>query len=306
MSIALIIPDRKLDALQAKLQQVLPEVPIEIWPAIAEPNAVKMAVLWRHPAGSLTPMTGLLALQSFGAGVDNILADPTLPPLPLARIVDHDLTQAMLQYLQGVVGYYRLRIDQYQRQQQQQQWKPRSPRALQTLCVLGLGQLGAATAVFFQQQGFAVSGWSATAKTLPGIDCYHGPEQFNTAVASADMVICLLPLTPATTGLLDQAAFAAFKTGAIFINVARGAIVDDVALLQQLDSGQLSAACLDVFSTEPLPSSHPFWQHPAVLITPHVSAVTNVETVVAQIAENYQRAVTGQPLLNPVQRERGY
>jgi glyoxylate/hydroxypyruvate reductase A len=306
MSIALVIPDRKLDQLQMKLQQLLPEVPIEIWPNIQQPAAVRLAVLWRQPPGALESMTGLQALHSFGAGVDNILSDPTLPALPLARIVDPALTSSMLNYLHAMVMHYQLRLDQFAQQQRQQLWKQRSPRKLQQICVLGLGELGAAAAQFFQQQGFAVSGWSATAKQLSQIRCHHGETGFAAAVADADLVICLLPLTAHTENLLDQQALAQFKPGAILLNVARGAILDDLALLQSLDSGHLSAACLDVFRTEPLPAEHPFWAHPAIQVTPHISAVTNADTAVAQIAENYRRTVAGLPLLNLVDQQRGY
>ncbi len=119
-------------------------------------------------------------------------------------------------------------------------------------------------------------------------------------------MICLLPLTAHTENLLNDQRLSQFKTGAILVNVARGAIVDDLALLQNLDSGHITAACLDVFRTEPLPTEHPFWQHPAILLTPHISAVTNADTAVAQIAENYRRSLAGLPLLNLVCQQRGY
>ena len=198
MSIALIIPDRKLDQVQQKLQQHLPGVLIEIWPDISDPAAVQMAVLWKQPPAALKDMTGLQVLQSFGAGVDTILSDPTLPDLPLARIVDPHLTQSMLQYLQTTVQYYQLRFDQFITQQHQQIWKPRSPRKITHLTVLGLGQLGSAAAMHFAGLGFVVSGWSASEKQLAGVQCFTGETQFNSAVASADLVICLLPLTTDT------------------------------------------------------------------------------------------------------------
>ncbi|OBP14019.1 glyoxylate/hydroxypyruvate reductase A [Rheinheimera sp. SA_1] len=306
MSIALVIPDRKLDQLQQKLQQQLPGVAIEIWPDVQEPEAVTMAVLWRQPPGCLSQMSNLKALQSFGAGVDNILIDPTLPDLPLARIVDPMLTQSMLQYLQGVVQHYQLRLDEFSAQQRKQIWKARSPRKLQFICVLGLGELGQAVASHFAGLGFVVSGWSASQKTLAGVQCFAGETAFSDAVGDADLVICLLPLTALTENLLDQQRMALLKPGVILVNVARGAIVDDLALLQNLDSGHIAAACLDVFRTEPLPTEHPFWQHPAILLTPHISAVTNADTAVAQIAENYRRSLAGLPLLNLVCQQRGY
>lgn len=306
MSIALLIPDRKLDQLQQKLQQQLPGVTIEIWPEISKPEAVDFAVVWRQPANSLTTFPKLKALQSFGAGVDSILSDPGLPDVPLARIVDPDLTRSMLNYLHGVLLHYQLRFDQFAMQQQKQQWKARSPRKIQQLCVLGLGELGKAAALYFQALGYQLSGWSASPKQIAGVACYAGLNEFAKAVAEADVVICLLPLTAQTENLLNDQRLSQFKPGAILVNVARGAIVDDLALLQNLDSGQLGAACLDVFRTEPLPAEHPFWQHSAVLLTPHISAVTNADTAVLQIAENYRRVQAALPMFNLVDKQRGY
>lgn len=306
MSIALVIPDRKLDALVEKLSALLPGVLIQQWPDYSAPEQVQMAVVWKQPHGSLAALSNLKSLQSFGAGVDSIVSDPTLPDLPLSRIVDPALASSMVNYLAGVVLHYQLRLDVFQRQQQQQLWKQKSPRSMQKICVLGLGELGQAAASYFQQQGYQVSGWSRSLKQLEAIKCYAGEAGFKEAVSAADLVICLLPLTPGTTNFLNTERLSAFKQGAILVNVARGAIVDDQALLAALDSGQLQAACLDVFRQEPLPASDPYWQHPAVLVTPHCSAVTNVDTAIHQIVENYQRTLNGLPLKHLVNRERGY
>ncbi|WP_333606368.1 2-hydroxyacid dehydrogenase [Arsukibacterium sp.] len=306
MAIALIIPDRKLDDLQLRLQQALPQTPIYIWPDIPRPEQVSFAVLWKQPLGALASLPALKALQSFGAGVDGILADPGLPPMPLARIVDPALTKAMINYLDGIESYYRLRLDQFVAQQQARTWRSRSPRRFQRICVLGLGELGAAVATHFLQKGYQISGWSRRPKQLSGVDCYAGLSALPEAFANAQLVICLLPLTPETKQMLNTEVLAMMAPGSIFINVARGAIVDDAALLQALDSGHLAAACLDVFATEPLPTEHPYWQHPAVLVTPHSSAVTRVETVIAQIVDNYQRTEQGLPLLNQVDLSQGY
>ena len=306
MSLALIIPDRKLDDLQQRLTQALPDSRIEIWPDISDASAVEFAVVWKQPPGSLAALPNLKAIQCFGAGVDAILSDSTLPALPIARIVDPTLTQTMVRYLDSVVNYYRLRLDLFIAQQQQQLWQAKSPRRFQHICVLGLGELGSAAASHFAALGYQVSGWSRTAKQLEGIQCFSAEAELTAAVAQADIVICLLPLTLATESLLDAVFFSRLKAGAIFINVARGAIVDDEALLAALNNGQLQAACLDVFRQEPLPAQHPFWQHPAILITPHVSAVTNVSTVVAQIADNYRRSQRGELMANLVDINKGY
>ncbi|MDR7120343.1 glyoxylate/hydroxypyruvate reductase A [Rheinheimera soli] len=306
MSIALVIPDRKLDTLVEKLNALLPGVLIQQWPDYSAPEQVQMAVVWKQPQGSLAALSNLKSLQSFGAGVDSIVSDPTLPDLPLSRIVDPALASSMVNYLSGIVLHYQLRLDLFQRQQQQKLWKPKSPRTIQQICLLGLGELGQAAAQYFLQQGYQVSGWSRSLKQLNGIQCYAGDTGFKNAVCDADMVICLLPLTAETTNFLNTERLSAFKQGAILVNVARGAIVDDRALLAALDAGQLQAACLDVFRQEPLPATDPYWQHPAVLVTPHCSAVTNVDTAIHQIVENYQRSINGLPLKHLVNRERGY
>ena len=306
MSLALIIPDRKLDDLQQRLAQALPDSRIEIWPDISDASAVEFAVVWKQPPGSLAALPNLKAIQCFGAGVDAILADSTLPALPIARIVDPTLTQTMVRYLDSVVNHYRLRLDLFIAQQQQQLWQAKSPRRFQHICLLGLGELGSAAASHFAAMGYQVSGWSRTAKQLEGIQCFSAEAELTAAVAQADIVICLLPLTLATESLLDGVFFSRLKAGAIFINVARGAIVDDEALLAALNNGQLQAACLDVFRQEPLPAQHPFWQHPAIMITPHVSAVTNVSTVVAQITDNYRRSQRGELMANLVDISKGY
>lgn len=306
MSIALVIPDRKLDNLIEKLHDLLPGVLIQQWPNYSAPEQVLMAVVWKQPPGSLDQLVNLKSLQSFGAGVDSIVSDSTLPQLPLSRIVDPALATSMVNYLSGIVLHYQLRLDVFQRQQQQQLWKARSPRAIRHICVLGLGELGLAAARYFKAQGYQISGWSRSPKQLEGIQCFAGESGFQRAVADADLVICLVPLTADTSNFLNKTRFSMFKQGAIFINVARGAVVDDQALLEALDSAQLQAACLDVFREEPLPATDPYWRHPAVLVTPHCSAITNVDTAINQIVENYQRTLNGLPLKHLVDRERGY
>ncbi len=311
-TIALVIPDRKLDQLQQQLQALLPGVPVWIYPHIPDPQAVSFAVVWKQPAGSIASMPNIRALQSFGAGVDSILSDATLPDLPLARIVDPDLARSMVNYVHTMLNFYRLRLDLFAKQQRDAVWKPKSIRPIQQVCVLGLGELGSAVALSLLEQGYQVSGWSQSAKHLPGVRCFAKQQEpsedaaLQAAMAQADAIICLLPLTDDTENLLNATRLGYCKPGAVLINVARGALVDDAALLQALDKGQLSAACLDVFRQEPLPAEHPFWQHPAITITPHISAVTNAATAVAQIVDNYQRTMANLPLLHQVDRQRGY
>ncbi|WNO59976.1 glyoxylate/hydroxypyruvate reductase A [Rheinheimera sp. MMS21-TC3] len=306
MSIALIIPDRDLTDLQQRLQQALPQTKVEIWPNVTEVEQVSFALVWKPPVGSLSSLPNLNAIQCFGAGVDAIFLDKAVPSVPIARIIDDRLNQTMVNYLDAIVSHYRLRFDRFSQQQQQQVWKPKSPRKLANICILGLGELGTAAAKHFVSLGYKVSGWSRRAKNLSQISCYHGDAELAMAVAEADVVICLLPLTAQTENLLDAQAFAKFKNDSIFINVARGAIVDDQALIAALNSGKLQAACLDVFRQEPLPTDHPFWQHPAIFITPHISAVTNIESAIEQTVINYQRQQQGLAMLNLIDRTQGY
>lgn len=306
MSIALVIPDRDLSRLVAELSQLLPDVVIEQWPDIAQPERVEFAVVWKQPTGSLTSFINLKAIQSYGAGVDSILSDRGLPQVPLSRIVDPDLAQAMVSYLDTIVSMYQLRLDRFIHDQPLQQWRPKGSRRIQSIAVLGLGALGQTVAQHFATAGFQVSGWSRSAKQIANVQCFAGIEQFEQAVQAADVVVCLLPLTDETDSFLNAQRFQSFKPEAIFVNVARGAIVDDRDLLSALDTGQLQAACLDVFRQEPLPAGHPFWNHPQLMITPHISAVTNIQTAAKQIAENYRRCQQSQTLLHQVDPEKGY
>lgn len=306
MSIALVIPDRDLSRLVAELTQLLPDVVIEQWPDIVQPERVEFAVVWKQPTGSLTNFTNLKAIQSYGAGVDSVLSDRDLPQVPLSRIVDPGLAQAMVSYLDTIVNMYQLRFDRFIHDQPLQQWRPKGPRRLQSLAVLGVGALGQTVAQHFVTAGFKVTGWSRSAKQIENVQCFAGIEQFEQAVRAADVVVCLLPLTDETDSFLNAQRFQSFKPEAIFVNVARGAIVDDRDLLSALDTGQLQAACLDVFRQEPLPAGHPFWNHPQLMITPHISAVTNIQTAAQQIAENYRRCQQHRTLLHQVDPQKGY
>ena len=191
MSIALIIPDRDISQLQQRLQASLTDTKVEIWPNISQKEHIEFALVWKPPLGSLSSLTNLKAIQCFGAGVDAILLDPALPDVPIARIVDDKLNQTMVNYLEGVVAHYKLRLDQFSQQQQQGIWKPKSPRKLASICILGLGELGSAAAKHFVGLGYQVSGWSRTEKKLADVACYSGEAELSQAVANADVVICL-------------------------------------------------------------------------------------------------------------------
>jgi glyoxylate/hydroxypyruvate reductase A len=171
---------------------------------------------------------------------------------------------------------------------------------------MGLGQLGARTADCLVQTGFRVVGWRRTPREMSGIYTYAGRDQLDAFLREVSILVCMLPLTSQTRGILNRKTFSKLKPGAFVINVARGEHLIEDDLLDALETGRLSGACLDVFQTEPLPKEHPFWQRPEIIVTPHISSLTNPADVVPQIVDNYRRLFSGQPLLNAVDVHRGY
>ncbi|SHF33211.1 glyoxylate/hydroxypyruvate reductase A [Ruegeria intermedia] len=261
------------------------------------------------PNGGLqdfTPYTRLKAVLSLWAGVEKIAGNETLT-VPLARMVDHGLTQGMTEWVVGHVLRYHLGMDRHITMQDGV-WAPDPPplASQRTVCVLGLGALGQAAAGVLSSLGFNVIGWSRTAKTIPGIRSLHGPDGLRRALTQADIVVLLLPDTPATENTLNAETLALLPKGARIINPGRGGLIDDDALLQALDTGQIAHATLDVFRTEPLPPQHPYWAHPNVTVTPHIASETRPETAAQVICDNIRRNEAGQPLLHLVDRDLGY
>ena len=306
MSILINIPGRPLDKLIAKLSQSIAVEDIEVWPNIKSPEDIEFALVWKHQTGSLTGLPNLKAISSFGAGVDSILQDTALPTVPIARIVDDNLAVDMAEYVYAMVQHHRLRLGQFNQQQEHSHWKPKSARKGKRVGVLGAGQLGMAVARLLKQRGFNVQTWSRSEKPNTDIPHLTGQNGFDELVSQSDFLICLLPLTTATENILNHSVFELMPSDAALINVARGQHLVDDDLITALDNYQLSFAYLDVFRQEPLPSEHKFWQHQKIQITPHISAVTNVDTAVAQVIENYQRVKAGKPIKNSINLAFGY
>jgi glyoxylate/hydroxypyruvate reductase A len=284
-----------------------PHLTIEVWPQVRDPAAVEFALVWTYPEGELLKYPNLRAISSLGAGVDHILKDSQRPVhVPVVRIIDKNLTLHMTHYVVWAVLNHARHIAHYRHAQQQSSWSPRVLEPLPHVGIMGLGQLGAAAALALRDLNISISGWSRSPKTVPGIHCYAGEEQLNEFLQHTDILICLLPLTPQTRGILNRNTFAQLKKSAYVINVARGGHLVEADLLAALADGTLSGACLDVFATEPLPVDHPFWQYPAITITPHISSLTDQESVAEQVYENYRRALAGEGLLNQVCMEKGY
>ena len=270
-----------------------------LWRATDRPagDDIDIAIVANPPAGSLQGLPHLKLVQSLWAGVDKLLRDPTLPAgVPLARMVDPAMNAAMAETaLWAALALQRGFFD-YALQQRAGVWRQHGQRRADEtrVAVLGLGQMGQAVAARLAQQGFVVGGWSTRSGPVDGV------------LHDADIVISLLPLTPATSGFFDRERFAQMHRGASFVNLARGAQVVEADLLSALDGGQLSHAVLDVFATEPLPAEHPFWQHPKVTVLPHVAAQTDPRSAAQVVAANIRALRSGKPLQHLVDRTRGY
>ncbi len=253
-----------------------------------------------------TPFTRLKAVLSLWAGVEKIADNKTLT-VPLARMVDHGLAQGMTEWVVGHVLRYHLGMDTHITKQDGT-WEPQAPPLApeRSVCVLGLGALGQASARALTALGFRVTGWSRTPKEIPGVTCLSGPDGLKQALSQAEIVVLLLPDTPATENTLNADTLALLPNGARIINPGRGPLIDDDALLDALNSGQIGHATLDVFRVEPLPADHPYWAHPNVTVTPHIASETRPTTAAQVICENIRRGEAGEPLLHLVDRELGY
>ena len=306
MSLLINIPDRNIDKLLARLKKELGEESIEVWPNIKNPDHVSMALVWKHESGSLANLPNLKGISSFGAGVDNILEDAQLPDVPVARIVDNDLANSMANFVTTIINSHKLRFDEYAQQQSLSLWKPRSARRGNKVGILGLGELGQQTAKYLCHAGFDVSGWSRAQKDMDGVHSVTGIEAFNDVISESDYLVCLLPLTKDTKGVINKSVLSAMKSTAVLVNVARGGHVYEEDLIEALYDKTIAHAYLDVFDQEPLPAAHPYWRTPNLTITPHVSAVTNIDTAISQIIDNYQRLTSGEAMVNTIDRSKGY
>lgn len=291
------------------LRRAFAEAGLEVAMAeAAKPAEVDYVVF--APGGTIAdfaPYTRCKAVLNLWAGVEKIVSNQTLTQ-PLCRMVDPGLTEGMVEYVVGHVLRHHLGMDAHIRGQDGV-WRNRviPPIARERrVTMLGLGALGAAAGRALAGLNFPVTGWSRTAKEVPGIACFSGEAGLREALSGAEIAVLLLPLTAETENILDAERIGWMAKGGFVINPGRGALIDDAALLAALDTGQLNHATLDVFRTEPLPPVHPFWAHPKVTVTPHVAADTRASSASRVIAENIRRGEAGEPFLHLVDRTRGY
>jgi glyoxylate/hydroxypyruvate reductase A len=296
-----------------RLRTLAPKRDVRLWPQLGDPAEISYACVWQAPRGLLAGLPHLKAIFSLGAGVDHVLSDPDLPDVPVVRIVDPDLTRRMTEYVVLHVLMHHRRQRRYDAKQRERIWHAHDqpPASRVAVGVIGLGVLGCDAASVLCRIGFRVAGFSRTPKRLAGVDTFHGDDGFDAFLRRTEILVCLLPATPATHGVLRLELCRKLKRdgacgGAYLINAGRGLLQVDADILAALDEGSLAGATLDVFPTEPLPSSSPLWMHPKVTITPHNAAASDPGALAVNVLRQIDRLEAGLPLEHVVDRAMGY
>lgn len=298
---------------EQRFRALAPQHDIRVWPEnIGDPAKVDYACVWQPPHGTLAEFPNLKAVFSLGAGVDDILGDPNLPSAPIVRIVDPDITMRMTEYVTLHVLMHHRRQRLYDMQQRVRIWldQEQPPASDVAVGVMGLGVLGASAVIMLNKLGFKVVGWSRNEKVMPGIETYHSEIGLQPFLRRTEILVCLLPATQETRGILNLSLFSRLKRntliGNYLINAGRGSLQVDADIITALDDGILAGASLDVFPNEPLPVMSPLWTHPKVTITPHNAAASTPNAIVSNIVRQIDRFELGMTLEHVVDRKRGY
>lgn len=297
-------PEPWLDA----LREALPKARIQLWQR-GDTEAADYAVVWKPPIEMLQGHAGLKAIFNLGAGVDAILQyGDALPTVPIVRLDDAGMARQMAEYVTYAVLRYFRRFDRFELQERRGEWKFMKPYSRDefSIGILGLGVLGQQVARSLTHFEFPLVGWSRTPKSLPGITCYSGDAGFEPFLRATKVLVCVLPLTQETSGILNRASLSKLAEDSYLINAARGALVNEADLLELVRFGHIAGATLDVFVHEPLPADHPFWHEPHITITPHVAALTLRAASVRQIARKIHALEAGETIGGVVDRARGY
>jgi len=311
MAVLIIASHDRPDWWARELKQREPALDVRVWPDIGDPAEITYVLAWKPPPGVLASLPNLAVVFSLGAGVDHLFTDPDFPTqVDVVRVVDPYLTAGMREYVLLHTLRYHKNQPALDQQQRDQVWDDRARELRQAdeqgVGILGLGELGLACANALKSLDFDVGGWSRTPKDLPGITCFDGRGGLDALLGRSRILICLLPLTPETEGILDADLFSKLPKRAYLINAARGGHMVEEDLIPALDSGRLAHATLDVFRTEPLPGEHPFWDHPQITVTPHNAAITDPRSVVVQILSDIGRHQRGETLSGRVDPGLGY
>lgn len=286
---------------------------VTLQPDGAHDPSIRFAIVWKQLPPMLFTLPNLKAIFSAGAGVDHLLANPELPDVPIVRVVADNLTKHMVEYVCWRVLDHHRQGNAYREQQPRRIWRePRQPDASQvSVGIMGLGNLGRACATALLALGFAVNGWTRTETEMEDVRCWHGADGLPGFLAATDILVVLLPLTPATRGIVDYGLLRQLRRGGplggpVLINAGRGRLQREADIVRALDDGTLKEASLDVFETEPLPSESPLWDHPRVFVTPHAAATSWPEHLVPLMLDQMDAFDRGEPLKNVVDRAAGY
>ena len=288
-------------------QAHLPAHEVVTWEQVEDPAKIAVAVVWQHQKELFKKITRVKLVASLGAGVDHIVNDPLLPlTVPVSRVISPHLSTPMSNYCIGAILHFHKQFDKYWQDKLEKRWDQEfDPEKPMTIGILGLGELGSDLAKKLLNLGFEVHGLSRSKKTLKGVITY-GKEELAEFLPKVNVLVCMLPTTRDTVGLINKTVLDKLPKKSYLINVGRGIQQVDEDILEALDSEQLAGAFLDVFPQEPLPRSSPLWDHPSVFITPHIAVVTKIEAAVPQIVENYNRLKNQLPLINLINRNKGY
>lgn len=290
----------------AALQKALPNARITLW----QPGAslADYAVVWAPPQAFFDEQTALKGIFNIGAGVDALMRLRLPEGVPVVRLSDAGMGVEMAEYVCHAVSDFFRGFGRLRQAQSKAQWDSGEAPSRQDwpVGIMGFGILGQRVAETLRHFEYPVNAWSQTPRNVPGIAHFAGAKELGAFLAASRVLVCLLPRTPQTENLLNRETLSQLPRGACLINVARGALVVDDDLLALLDSGHLAGAWLDVFREEPLPVQHPFWRHPAVTVTPHMSGPTQLQASVDQIAQKLEQLAQGLPVPGLVKSTLGY
>ncbi len=308
MALIFYSPLNPADQWEAELAKHIPDLDFRAWDDPGDPAEIDMALCWKPPPGGLAGFPNLKIIFSLAAGIDHLLLDPELPEVPIVRMVEPSLTAGVAEYLTLHVLRHHKDMRRFDEQQRAGEWAEyfAPPAERRRVGILGLGAIGGEAARMLHAIGFEVAGWSRSAKQVAGVKSFHGDDQLDEFLRRTDILVCILPNTPATQDILNAGLFAKLPQGASLINAGRGIQLVEQDLLDALASGRISEATLDVFRTEPLPAGHPFWRHPRITVTPHSAGDPFADSAAKTVAENILRFRRGEKLPHVFDRAAGY
>ncbi len=308
MAIVIVHP-KQADLWVKALKEIDPRLDIRLYPHDRMREEVDFALTWRHPYGLFASYPNLRCISSMGAGVDHLLRDPDLPrQVTITRLVDPFLAQDMAEFVLALVMGHLRNLSGFKLKQINSEWQPAGYARIQdvTIGIMGMGAIGKNVALQLQKSGFRVLGWARTPKAWTEIKVYSGSNELADFLVQSNILVCVLPLTSETQGIINKANLQQLPKNAFVINVGRGEHLVEEDLVAMINEGHIYGASLDVFSEEPLPIESPLWKHPRINITPHIASITDPASVAPQIVKNYYALKEGKELLNTVDFVKGY